>query len=61
METEPTEFGVLLRSCIAYLGCRVTQKVAVGDHDLYVAEVVAGGINGAGKPYVHIRSSGLSY
>jgi flavin reductase (DIM6/NTAB) family NADH-FMN oxidoreductase RutF len=61
MQTEPTEFGVLLSSCIAYLGCRVTQKVAVGDHDLYVAEVVTGGVNGAGKPYVHIRSSGLSY
>jgi len=25
----------------AHLGCKVTQRVAVGDHDLYVAEVVA--------------------
>lgn len=61
VETESTEFGVLLRSCIAYLGCRVTKKIAIGDHDLYVAEVVAGGVNGTGKPYVHIRSNGLSY
>ncbi|MDO8630489.1 MAG: flavin reductase family protein [Phycisphaerales bacterium] len=61
IETEPTEFGVLLRTCIAYLGCRVTQKVAVGDHDLYVAEVVAAAsVNGA-KPYTHLRSTGLSY
>jgi flavin reductase (DIM6/NTAB) family NADH-FMN oxidoreductase RutF len=61
LQTKPTEYGPMIDGCIAYLGCRVTQKVAVGDHDLYVAEVVAGAsVNGA-KPYTHLRSTGLSY
>jgi flavin reductase (DIM6/NTAB) family NADH-FMN oxidoreductase RutF len=50
-----------IEGCIAYLGCRVTQRIAVGDHDLYVAEVVAGAsVNGA-QPYTHLRTTGLSY
>ena len=66
---KPTEFGPMLvlersegiQGCIAYLGCRMTQRIAVGDHDLYVAEVVAAAsVNGA-KPYTHVRSTGLSY
>ena len=61
LDCGPSEWGVLLRQCSAQLACRVTQKIAVGDHDLYVAEVVAGGMHGAAKPYVHIRSNGFSY
>ena len=61
LDCAPSEFGVLLRQCLAQLACSVTQKTAVGDHDLYTAEVVAGGVHGAGKPYVHIRGNGFSY
>jgi len=61
LQTTPTDFGPMIDGCIAHLGCRVNQKVAVGDHDLYVAEVVAAAsVNGA-KPYTHLRSTGLSY
>ena len=69
LQTKPTEYGPMLvlersegiQGCIAYLGCRVTQKIAVGDHDLYVADVVAAAsVNGA-KPYTHLRTTGLSY
>ena len=69
LQTTPTEYGpmlVLERSegidgCIAYLGCRVTQKIAVGDHDLYVAEVVASVVVNGARAYTHLRSTGLSY
>jgi len=55
-----TEFGPLLGDCIAHLGCKVVNQIAVGDHDLYVAEVVAA--RGAdASPYVHLRKNGLSY
>jgi len=58
---EASEFGPIIPECIAQLGCRVMEKVAVGDHDIYFAEVVAARGNAAVKPYVHIRSNGLSY
>jgi len=59
--TEPSAFGPLLTDCVAQLGCRVTEKVAVGDHDLYVVAVAAGRSKRGAKPYVHQRKSGLSY
>lgn len=61
LDTRTTEFGPLIESCIAHMGCRVTHKVSAGDHNLYVAEVVAGGIVDGAKPYTHRRKSGLSY
>ena len=38
LDTAPTDYGTLIRSCIANLGCSLTQKIVVGDHDLYVAQ-----------------------
>ncbi len=61
LQTTPTEFGAMIDGCIAHLGCRVMQKVAVGDHDLYVAEVVASVVVNGAKPYTHLRTTGLSY
>ena len=61
IEIEASEFGPLLPECIAQLGCEVTHKVSVGDHDLYVATVVAGRGTAGAKPYIHSRKSGLSY
>jgi flavin reductase (DIM6/NTAB) family NADH-FMN oxidoreductase RutF len=61
LKIEPTEFGPLLLDCIAQLGCEVTQKVNVGDHDLSVAIVAAGRGTPGAKPYLHTRKSGLSY
>ncbi len=61
LAVEQTEFGPLLRGCIAHLGCRLMQVAAVGDHDLYIAEVAAGASALGSKPYVHLRHSGLSY
>ncbi|MEK7757538.1 MAG: flavin reductase family protein, partial [Planctomycetota bacterium] len=61
LQTTPTEFGPMIEGCIAHLGCRVIQKVAVGDHDLYVAQVVASVVVNGAKPYTHLRTTGLSY
>jgi flavin reductase (DIM6/NTAB) family NADH-FMN oxidoreductase RutF len=58
---ETTEFGPRLRDCIAHLGCRVIQKVEVGDHELYVALAATGSVTAGRKPYVHIRKTGLTY
>lgn len=56
-----TGFGPLIESCIAHIGCRVTNKIAVGDHYLYVGEVAAGGFVEDTKPFVHTRADGFSY
>ena len=61
LEVEATDFGPLLKACSAFLGCRVRQVVPIGDHDLYVAEVVAAEADHETKPYVHLRKSGRSY
>ncbi len=56
-----TEFGPLIESCIAHLGCQLIEKVSVGDHDVYVAEVVGAGVVEDARPYTHLRKNGLSY
>lgn len=62
LKTTPTEYGVRLDDCIAHLGCKVSQKVSVGDHDLYVAIVECAIPAAAGEtPYVHLRGSGFTY
>ncbi len=58
---EPTEYGPMISSCVAHLACHVSQKLPVGDHDLYVAEVAAGHVSEGARPYTHLRSSGFSY
>ena len=61
LTTHPTDFGPALEACIAHLGCRVKSKFAGGDHDIYLAEIMAGQGEKNLKPYTHIRGSGLSY
>ena len=39
----------ILADALAYLDCRVTQTVPGGDHDIFIGEIVAGGIN-EGQP-----------
>lgn len=61
LDVRDTDFGPLIESCIAHLGCRVVNSVPVGDHALYVAEVVAAGFVEDARPYTHLRRSGLTY
>jgi flavin reductase (DIM6/NTAB) family NADH-FMN oxidoreductase RutF len=51
----------ILRDALAYLTCRVVQRVPAGDHDLLIGEVVGGEMLRESKPWVHIRKNGLNY
>ncbi len=53
--------GPILREALAYLHATVLECVPAGDHDLYLAEVTAGGLLDEGQPMVHIRKNGLHY
>jgi flavin reductase (DIM6/NTAB) family NADH-FMN oxidoreductase RutF len=61
LATEPTEFGPLIKACVAQLGCKVMSRTPVGDHDLYLGEVIWGRVAPGAKPYIHLRNSGFSY
>ncbi len=43
----------ILEDCLAWLDCRIVSSQVVGDHTLFVGEVVAAGVNSAGKPLVY--------
>lgn len=53
--------GAILTETLAYLDCRVQNRVEAGDHDVILAQVLAGGMLGEGQPMVHIRKNGLHY
>jgi flavin reductase (DIM6/NTAB) family NADH-FMN oxidoreductase RutF len=51
----------ILAQALAVLECEVTNRVAVGDHDLVIARVISGAIQGSDEPMIHLRKSGLRY
>jgi flavin reductase (DIM6/NTAB) family NADH-FMN oxidoreductase RutF len=51
----------VLADALAYLECRVADRLPAGDHDLFIARVVDGRVLGEGQPMVHVRKSGLHY
>jgi flavin reductase (DIM6/NTAB) family NADH-FMN oxidoreductase RutF len=51
----------VLSEALAYLDCRVVARMAAGDHDLFIAEVVGGRMLNDGQPMVHKRKSGSHY
>jgi flavin reductase (DIM6/NTAB) family NADH-FMN oxidoreductase RutF len=53
--------GPVLNEALAYLHCEVRERVAAGDHDLILAEIVAGAVLDEGQPMVHIRKNGMHY
>ncbi|HLN28387.1 MAG TPA: flavin reductase family protein [Gemmataceae bacterium] len=53
--------GAVLCEALAYLACRVSKRVPVGDHLLLLARVVSGKVLNEGQPMVHIRKSGSHY
>jgi flavin reductase (DIM6/NTAB) family NADH-FMN oxidoreductase RutF len=53
--------GPILSDALAAMECRVVERFAGGDHDLFVAEVVGGKLLGDGQPMIHVRKSGLHY
>jgi flavin reductase (DIM6/NTAB) family NADH-FMN oxidoreductase RutF len=53
--------GPILTEALGYLECVVAGRIPVGDHDLLLGRVVAGGLLDEGQPMVHIRKNGLHY
>ncbi len=43
----------ILEDCLAWLDCRVVSSQVVGDHTLFIGEVVAAGVNDAVKPLIY--------
>jgi len=61
MNVQQRQAGPVLADCIGHLACKVTAKHQAGDHNLYLAEVVAGDAKASAEPYVHVRGTGFSY
>jgi flavin reductase (DIM6/NTAB) family NADH-FMN oxidoreductase RutF len=57
----PDDSGAILRDCLAYLRVRVVERIASGDHELLIGEVIAGQLLGEAHPMVHVRKSGMHY
>jgi flavin reductase (DIM6/NTAB) family NADH-FMN oxidoreductase RutF len=55
------EHGPILTEALAYLECQVTGVFPAGDHELLIAEVVAGNVLNDGQPMVHVRKNGTHY
>jgi len=61
LQTEQTPDGVVIKDCIAHLGCKLTGKVEAGDHTIYVGAVSAAAVHDEGEPAIRIRTDGLKY
>ena len=53
--------GPILEEAHACLFGKVVNRIATGDHDLFLGEVIAGSVLEEGLPMVHIRKNGLHY
>jgi flavin reductase (DIM6/NTAB) family NADH-FMN oxidoreductase RutF len=51
----------VLSAALAYLECRVVQRLSAGDHDLIIGRVVNGRLLVDGHPWLHVRKNGLRY
>jgi flavin reductase (DIM6/NTAB) family NADH-FMN oxidoreductase RutF len=62
LETEPLEdAGIVLSDSLGYLKVRMKNRIAAGDHELLLAEVIAGKLLSEVHPMVHVRKSGMHY
>lgn len=53
---------IVLADALAYLECRVSKRVEFSaDHDLFIAEVVAGQMLKEGPSFTHLRGNGFHY
>ena len=55
-----TNQPVILQA-LAHLECEVISRVTVGDHDLLLARILSGAMQGTSEPMVHLRKSGMRY
>ncbi|MBM4067466.1 MAG: flavin reductase [Planctomycetes bacterium] len=53
--------GPVLNEALGFVNCVVTGKFPAGDHDLVIAQVIAGRLLNDGQPMVHVRKSASHY
>jgi flavin reductase (DIM6/NTAB) family NADH-FMN oxidoreductase RutF len=53
--------GPILTEALGYLFGKVTRRLPLSDHDLFIAEITAGSLLEDGQPMVHIRKNGFHY
>jgi flavin reductase (DIM6/NTAB) family NADH-FMN oxidoreductase RutF len=59
---EEGQGGPILSSALAFLESEVTGEIRSGDHRIFLAEVVAGGLlHPDGEPFLHVRANGFHY
>jgi len=56
-----TDGSPVLATAHAFLHCIVRIRVNVGEHELFLAEVVGGRVLHDGHPMIHVRKSGAHY
>jgi flavin reductase (DIM6/NTAB) family NADH-FMN oxidoreductase RutF len=63
MQVERRATGVpILSDSLGFLDCRCAGTIEAGDHTVFLAEVVDGGLHGDDEqPMVHVRRSGFKY
>jgi flavin reductase (DIM6/NTAB) family NADH-FMN oxidoreductase RutF len=59
--TKSPPHGPILQEALAYLHAKVVDRIATGDHEVFIAEVTAGAMLDEGAPMVHIRKNGFHY
>jgi flavin reductase (DIM6/NTAB) family NADH-FMN oxidoreductase RutF len=56
----PEDGPPVLHDALAHLRCQVVKRAEAGDHNLLIAEVIAGDVR-EGEPLVHVRKNGMKY
>jgi flavin reductase (DIM6/NTAB) family NADH-FMN oxidoreductase RutF len=59
--TREQDQGPILTEALAYLVCQVNDRYPAGDHELFLAELIGGGVLDDGQPMIHVRKNGTHY
>ena len=51
----------ILADAVSCLECELVESSLIGDHVLYIGEVVGGKMLKGGEPYIHVRDNGFNY
>jgi flavin reductase (DIM6/NTAB) family NADH-FMN oxidoreductase RutF len=51
----------ILKESLCFLECELKQVYPSSDHQIYLGEVINGGIEEEGSPMVHVRRNGFNY
>ncbi|MEE2987674.1 MAG: flavin reductase family protein [Nitrospinota bacterium] len=51
----------ILGDAVSYLECELVEIAPMGDHVIYVGEIVGGKMLKGGEPYFHVRDNGFNY